>query len=256
MTDGALETDVSPMQLGHEMLQQGNLQGALAQFRGVAEQKPVTQESISGMQMMGVTLRLMGRLNQAEQVLYDAWYYAEFQSDDLLTAKVLRDYGAVLHAKVWKKRLRALAPYDGGYWSWSAKQVRRAYQESFNILRRLLKNTDLSEEERNRLTAEMWTTYGFMGMYDAEFEEESGQLGRLELMDASAVLRSLGNQFEIYLLNNQIRLMRVSNLADRFGYLKEALELTSKTSQSPGARKRVWVALFGNHVYHFFAKGA
>ncbi len=253
MTEDLQDKEIAEaLEKGHDLLQKGNYREALLQFEKASTQDPIRQEGVQGLQMAGVTLRLMHWLAGAAVYLSEALKQVDSIDDARLKAAIHRDQGAVFYEQslVYRKQHPdAISPYT--------PLADNAFMTSLVLLYEELKK-DLSEEEYGRIEAEIAVTKGFRGMlfFDmrVRYDYAEARWARQLVEQADSDLRALGDDFQVYQLNNLIRLMRVSYLVDRFSYLDRALTLTNRTSDSPGSRKRVYAAMFGNRIYRLLSK--
>jgi len=223
---------------GHELLQSGQVYAAAGHFLGAAGEQTDIEQRVRALQMSGVCFRLVKQHEKAIEYLTQAKELLPSVSDIRLQSAVHRDLGAALNTLGLKKKSRELLG-----------EALKEFDTSMSILKSALSSAGLTQDERDQLTAERAATRGFLGLLLFEMNTRSGID---EIEEADNVLFKLGKPFEVYQLNNLVRRMRVSTFRNRCGLLQSALKLTSKDSQSPGSRKRVWVALLGNKVYRMF----
>lgn len=227
------------MQRGHELLQAGDAQEAIFHFTALSRiSPPLTKQMAAAAQMAGVTHRLLGHFEDALEYLDMASERAGEFDDPCLTVAVERDLATTLHVVGIRTKNQEMLD-----------EARRIFDYCVSPLHFRQQIRSLDPDDSAQFNAEIVVTKGCQGMLLYETGEKED--GRKLIFFADLELREFGPKYEIYQLNNLVRLMRVSRFLDRTKYLNRALELTSKTSQSSGSRNRVWAALFGNRAYRF-----
>lgn len=228
------------MERGHELLEEGKTRAALLHFMNLAKEESDTEQRIRALQMSGVCLRLIGQYENAVSYLKRAKELLSSTSHHTrLRAAVHRDLGAALN----KLGLVQKSPEV-------LREAMDEYRKSAEILKASLQESNLTSQDCKVLLAEKATTQGSRGLLLFEMGVKS--TGIREIEQADTTLFNLDQNFEVYQLNNLVRLMRVSTILQRWHLLDLALKLTSKGSRSSGSRKRVWLAMLGNRLYRRF----
>ncbi len=259
------------MRQGHAHLQKGHYDDAQLTFENAtaffyhdsALQAPAYQ-------MAGIAARLKGDLASADSLLTVATQFAEDTTDPCLQGRIYRDHGAVEHL-VWLNALRYRGARKSDKVASYYEEARDRFEHSYRLLESALLECnmvaselrlhtvdrpelsaaiDQHEARRIELATELQVTQGFLGSLLRDGGEHKEAYLRLREADEFFQMLEGHDRKPVYEANNLIRYLRVLPFWKRPQHLRRALWLTSKRSPSPGARKKVYVALLGNQVYN------
>ena len=251
---------------GHAAMQSGDAEEAAKQFVAATAQAESLEEEAEAHQMTGVALRMQGRLREAKEhglaslsLLYGDDSHEPPQARLFLIARARRDLAETLRLQglVMSTRGRR-GELDALYvWRESHREFRASIMLHDQAIGSHLFETDAvvasSAVTRGMLGLLLFQmsklSYHQLDKWGFAIEQTHDQAMRLR-REAVTLLKNARHSLHaqrhaVYEANHLIRLMRVSNFLTRLDLMDDAFDLTAKDSASPGARKKVWVALLG-----------
>lgn len=251
---------------GHAAVQAGNAEEAAKQFVAATAHAESDEEEAEAHQMAGVALRMQGRLREAKEhglaslsLLHSGDSQEPPQTRLFLIARARRDLAETLRLEGLVMSSRGRSGELDALYVW--RESHREFQASI-----MLHDQAIGSHlfETDAVVASSAVTRGMLGLLLFEMsklsyhqldkwgfavEQTHDEAIRLR-QEAVALIKKARHSLHpqrhaVYEANHLIRLMRVSNFLTRLDLMDDAFDLTAKGSASPGARKKVWIALLG-----------